>query len=839
MAESSLIVKIGADLKNFNRGMAELNKRIKESFTTSSLSRYISLWAAKKAILGGLATAAVKAAGNYQQASIAFEKLMGKAKAAQIFTDRLTDFAYSTPFDYDGLMKDAQALYQVGVAGDQIIPMLTAFSEAAAGIGKGQAEIDAMTKAVVHMQSIGEADTRTFESINRVGIPAWKMLAKAMNTTEQAAKDAVEKHMVSASKATEILVKGMNEMYAGMMKIQETKTINGALANLKGNVEHTMLEIGRIISDRSGIIPAINKASTAFDTFAKAVRDEGIDEALLKVFGPEMVALVDGLSVAIKFRAIAAVVALGNHMLETAAKADVLKSRIFTLGNVATATLAALAALVSYKASLGVEGFDIDYHPEGLSEDDEAALGSAKAAIKQAEAQEKAAKAAKAAQDAKDAMALASQNAQTNVVGPVGGSSGGRAGGGSGNSAAELENERRQKAMQAARDELSSLRAVQDAMRESMALRKAYMTAVESEAYEMRTKHEDAVQRIQDRWQEFEIAYIGMSDEERSRTIENLDKLGVAYEETAEGRLSLAAQTAADIAAEEERYAEESKNYYIQCKDLMAERDEAFRTNSLEALQALLTEENAARLNAYNTQQSVMQRFYENWLEINKTTKERVADIVMNSQSSFENFFTNVMSGAKSFGDSLLDLVNDILREIMSSIAKMMASKLINSFLSMLFPSSSGFSFIGGGGFSNWGASPFTTSRLFGATGGYIVGPGSGTSDSVPAWLSNGEYIMSADAVSRLGVPFLNALNKGQTPRFASGGAVGVSSGTYGNGAPPVVINLHNESGVAMDAQQTDATFDGESWVIGIVLNGIATNKNGMRSVLKGAMANG
>ena len=53
------------------------------------------------------------------------------------------------------------------------------------------------------------------------------------------------------------------------------------------------------------------------------------------------------------------------------------------------------------------------------------------------------------------------------------------------------------------------------------------------------------------------------------------------------------------------------------------------------------------------------------------------------------------------------------------------------------------------------------------------------------------------------------------------------------------MINLHNESGVAMDAQQTDATFDGESWVIGIVLNGIATNKNGMRSVLKGAMANG
>ena len=211
-----------------------------------------------------------------------------------------------------------------------------------------------------------------------------------------------------------------------------------------------------------------------------------------------------------------------------------------------------------------------------------------------------------------------------------------------------------------------------------------------------------------------------------------------------------------------------------------------------------------------------------------------MADIVLNTQSSFENFFTNVMTGAKSFGDSLLDLVNDILREIMSSIAKMMASKLINSFLSMLFPGSSGsgFSFMGSGGF-NWGANPFTTSRLF-ASGGYISGPGSGTSDSIPAWLSNGEYVMSADAVSRLGIPFLNALNRGEAPHFANGGYVGTSTGTNGN--PPVVINLHNESGMQMEAEQTGSGFDGESYVVNVVLNAVATNKMGMRTMLKGAM---
>lgn len=832
MADSSLIVKIGANLKDFNKGMAEVNKRIKGAFSASELSRISTITAAAGAALAGFAAAAVKTAGNYQQAAVAFEKLMGNAQAAKVFTDQLTDFAYSTPFDYDGLMKNAQALYQVGISGNQIIPMLTAFSDAAAGIGKGQAEIDAMVQSIVHMQSVGEADVRTFESINRVGIPAWKMLAQAMNTTEQAAKDAVEQHMVSAQQATQILVKGMNDMYAGMMKLQETKTINGALANLKGNVEHTMLEIGRIISDRSGIIPAINRTSAAFDTFARTVRDGGVYEAFLEVFGPEMVALIAGVGVAITVKTIPAMVALARQMIVTSGAAATLRAGLISLTGAAAAALGALAALVAYKASLGVEGFDVAYNPEGLSEDDEAALNAAKASLKQAEAREKAAKAAQAAKEAQEAMAAATQKTQAEIsAAPVGGG-GGRSSGGSGKSAAELERERRQEAMQAAKDELSSFRQIQDAMRESMVLRKAYMTASASEAYDMRSQHEEAVDRIRDKWQEFEIAYIGMSDEERARTIENLDAVGAAYEVTAEGRLSLAKQTAADIAAEEKRYAEESKNYYIQCKDLMAERDEAFRTNSLESLQAMLTEENAARINAFDTQQSVMQRFYENWLEMHKTTKERLAEVALNSQSAFENFFTNVMTGAKSFGHSLLDLVNDILREITSSIAKMMASKLINSFISMLFPGGHGASF-SGGVFSNWNANPFSGS-LFHAAGGYISGPGSGTSDSVPAWLSNGEYVMSADAVSRLGIPFLNALNRGQTPHYANGGYVG--SGSGGSSAP-AVVNIYNETGQQMSAKRAETKFDGKSYVTSVWLEAFANNDNGMRDIIKGAAA--
>jgi hypothetical protein len=47
----------------------------------------------------------------------------------------------------------------------------------------------------------------------------------------------------------------------------------------------------------------------------------------------------------------------------------------------------------------------------------------------------------------------------------------------------------------------------------------------------------------------------------------------------------------------------------------------------------------------------------------------------------------------------------------------------------------------------------------FKAEGGYISGPGTSTSDSIPARLSNGEYVIKASTVRKLGVDLLNDIN--------------------------------------------------------------------------------
>lgn len=58
------------------------------------------------------------------------------------------------------------------------------------------------------------------------------------------------------------------------------------------------------------------------------------------------------------------------------------------------------------------------------------------------------------------------------------------------------------------------------------------------------------------------------------------------------------------------------------------------------------------------------------------------------------------------------------------------------------------------------------------ASGGYISGPGGPRDDKVAAWLSNGEYVMRASTVKKFGTGYMNALNSGKMPGFASGGSV-------------------------------------------------------------------
>ncbi|ENO85539.1 hypothetical protein [Thauera aminoaromatica] len=81
------------------------------------------------------------------------------------------------------------------------------------------------------------------------------------------------------------------------------------------------------------------------------------------------------------------------------------------------------------------------------------------------------------------------------------------------------------------------------------------------------------------------------------------------------------------------------------------------------------------------------------------------------------------------------------------------------------------------------------------AAGGLIRGPGTGTSDSILARLSDGEFVVRAAAVRHYGTDLLARLNGLRLPRFAEGGLVSsgvmpVGSDGGGGGNTPVVLDF-------------------------------------------------
>jgi len=115
-----------------------------------------------------------------------------------------------------------------------------------------------------------------------------------------------------------------------------------------------------------------------------------------------------------------------------------------------------------------------------------------------------------------------------------------------------------------------------------------------------------------------------------------------------------------------------------------------------------------------------------------------------------------------------------------------------------------------------FGASFFNAGGPVGhyADGGAIYGAGTGTSDSIPAMLSNGEYIVNAASTKKYR-SLLDSINNGRMAHFATGGAVGSVSGSSGGSVTnQTSLSLHLNGGsltpddLAAIAPQLQAIID-------------------------------
>ena len=108
--------------------------------------------------------------------------------------------------------------------------------------------------------------------------------------------------------------------------------------------------------------------------------------------------------------------------------------------------------------------------------------------------------------------------------------------------------------------------------------------------------------------------------------------------------------------------------------------------------------------------------------------------------------------------------------------------------------------------------------RVYGlSTGGWVRGPGTTTSDSILAALSDREYVLRAWAVDKIGLSRLDFMNRyGKLPHFAEGGYTGTSYGPQMPAQPLV-----------MQTSAPAATTDGAAFAAAV--------RSGIREALNGA----
>lgn len=148
---------------------------------------------------------------------------------------------------------------------------------------------------------------------------------------------------------------------------------------------------------------------------------------------------------------------------------------------------------------------------------------------------------------------------------------------------------------------------------------------------------------------------------------------------------------------------------------------------------------------------------------------EQAADVAASTRSVFDAAFKGMENSLATFVKTGKLSFEDLTSSIIDGLVHIATQQAVLGLASMF-----------GGSFAGSSAASTGTVRLNGALGlqahadgGFISGPGTATSDSIPAMLSDGEFVVNAGAVAQPGVR--DMLERVNARRYASGGYVASS----------------------------------------------------------------
>ena len=278
---ASLIVKIGADIKDYSDGMKQ-SVSILGDVSRKFESLGANLTAALTVPIVGLGAAAIETAGKFEQTQIAFTHFLGSVQAARGFLDDLYNFAATTPFQIGDVTKGAQALMAMGFAAKDIVPDLRILGDQLSAVGRTE-NMQQIILAFGEMKAKGVASMKEIRQMVTDGvIPAVKYLAEGLGITETEVFEKLKNKAIDSGTAIKLIMAGMAKDSGGMMS-EQMESFNGQMSNLKDKITLALKDIGdsllplakSFVSFASRGIAAVKDLTHAFASLPVAVQ-EGI-----------------------------------------------------------------------------------------------------------------------------------------------------------------------------------------------------------------------------------------------------------------------------------------------------------------------------------------------------------------------------------------------------------------------------------------------------------------------------------------------------------------------------------------------------------------------------------
>ncbi len=225
---------------------------------------------------------------SLEQAKIGFTTMLGSARQADAFLRGLADFAAKTPFEFPELRTAASRVLAFGFSAEQIMPMLQAVGDAAAGLGlSGSEGVNRIIYALGQMRAKAKVSAEEMMQLTEAGIPAWEILAQAMGKSTSEVMKLASDGLIPADKAIQALIDGMERRFPNMMAAQ-SKSYSGLMSTLR---DETGMLFGSVMKPSFSWLTdvVLPRAINLLHKFREGFSAGGLRTALLAIIPPGLI----------------------------------------------------------------------------------------------------------------------------------------------------------------------------------------------------------------------------------------------------------------------------------------------------------------------------------------------------------------------------------------------------------------------------------------------------------------------------------------------------------------------------------------------------------------------